>query len=171
MLDKNIKEKATKGLFWGGVSNSMQQGFSIIVGIILLKELTPADYGMIGMLAIFSSIANTLLESGFTAALTNRQKYDNNDYNSVFWFNIFMAFLFYGILYFLAPLIASFYNHPKLIILSRILFLNILISSLGIAHNAVLFKNLMVKERAKIDIISSFFSGRVGIDRMIVVLG
>jgi O-antigen/teichoic acid export membrane protein len=158
--EPTLKEKTAKGLFWGGISNGVQQALGGIIGIVLLKNLTPGDYGMVGMLAIFTAIANTLQESGFTAALINRE-FNKNDYNAVFWFNVFVSCLTYVILFFSAPLIARFFNQPDLIPLSRTIFLSFVASSLGIAHNAILFKKMMVKERAKIDIFSTTISGIV----------
>ncbi|MCK9160785.1 MAG: oligosaccharide flippase family protein, partial [Bacteroidaceae bacterium] len=163
MAEQTLKEKTAKGLFWGGISNGVQQLLGVLIGIVLLKNLSPGDYGMIGMLAIFTGIASTIQESGFTAALTNRPTFKSEDYNSVFWFNVIVGSGIYVILFFSAPYIAKFYNQPDLVLLSRILFLSIVIGSLGIAHNAVLFRKLMVKQRAKIDIFSTAFSGIAGI--------
>ena len=65
MVEQSLKDKTAKGLFWGGVSNGAMQIVGLIVGIILLKLLTPDDYGIVGLLAIFSGIASTIQESGF----------------------------------------------------------------------------------------------------------
>ena len=85
--NQSLKEKTAKGLFWGGFSNGIQQLLNLLFGIFLARLLTPADYGMVGMLAIFSLIASSIQESGFTAALVNKKKVTHNDYNAVFWFN------------------------------------------------------------------------------------
>jgi O-antigen/teichoic acid export membrane protein len=161
--EPTLKEKTAKGLFWGGISNGVQQTLAVVIGIVLLKYLTPDDYGMVGLLSIFLFVAISIQESGFTAALTNRKVFKEEDYNSVFWFNNIIGCIIYVILYFSAPLIASFFRHPELILLSRVVFLSIVASSMGVAHNAILFRNLMVKEKAKIDIISITVSGSIGI--------
>lgn len=163
MAEQTLKEKTAKGLFWGGLSNGVQQVLNLVFGLILARILNASDYGMVGMLAIFSAIASTIQESGFTAALTNQKKIRHEDYNAVFWFSTLTGVLFYVILFFCAPLIASFYNKPELIGLSRVVFLGFLFGGFGIASNAYLFKTLMVKERAKIDIISLVCSGVVGV--------
>lgn len=163
MVEQTLKEKTAKGLFWGGISNGIQQLLGVIIGIVLLKNLTPDDYGMVGKLAIFTAIANTIQETGFTAALVNQPKFKREDYNAVFWFNIIVGALIYFILFFCASFIADFYNQPELLLLSRVLFLSIIISCLGIAHNAVLFKKMMVKEKAIIDITSTCIGGIAGI--------
>ncbi len=163
MKDESLKDKTAKGLFWGGVSNGVQQLLNLLFGLVLARILNAADYGMVGMLAIFSAIASTIQESGFTAALTNRREVRHEDYNAVFWFSSLTGLVFYCLLFLLAPLIADFYGKPELVLLSRILFLGFLLGGIGIAPNAFLFKNLMVKERAKIDIISLLSSGTIGI--------
>lgn len=163
MAEQTLKEKTAKGLFWGGLSNGVQQMLNLLFGLILARILNASDYGMVGMLAIFSAIASTIQESGFTAALTNQKEIRHEDYNAVFWFSSLTGILFYLILFFCAPLIANFYDKPELISLSRVVFLGFLFGGFGIASNAYLFKTLMVKERAKIDIISLICSGTIGV--------
>ena len=85
----------------------MQQLLGLFFGIFLARTLDTHDYGMVGMLAIFSALANTLQESGFTAALTKQKDAASDDYNAVFWFNTLMGLGMYGILFFCAPLIAA----------------------------------------------------------------
>ena len=124
MVEQSLKDKTAKGLFWGGVSNGAMQIVGLIVGIILLKLLTPDDYGIVGLLAIFSGIASTIQESGFTMALVNRPSFKHEDYNAVFWFNIWVSWGLYLILFFLAPFIADFYEKPELVSLARVSFLS-----------------------------------------------
>ena len=87
MAEQTLKEKTAKGLFWGGLSNGVQQLLNALFGLVLARVLDASDYGMVGMLAIFSAIASTIQESGFTAALTNQKEIKHEDYNAVFWFS------------------------------------------------------------------------------------
>ena len=107
MGESTLKEKTAKGLLWGGMSNGMIQVLSALFGIILLRLLTPDDYGKIAVLVIFSNIANNLQESGFVAALCNKKEPLHEDYNAVFWFNIIVSVCIYIIL----P--TSGMRHPK----------------------------------------------------------
>ena len=163
MAEQSLKEKTAKGLFWGGVSNGVQQVLNLLFGLVLARILNAEDYGMVGMLAIFSAIAGTIQESGFTSALTNQKEIRHEDYNAVFWFSVLTGVAFYILLFFCAPLIAAFYGKEELIGLSRLLFLSFVLGGIGIAPNAYLFKTLMVKERAKIDVFSLICSGIVGV--------
>ena len=131
--EQSLKQKTAKGLFWGGLSSSVQQLLGLLFGVVLGRLLDPADYGMIGMLAIFPAIASALQESGFVAALANREKVSDKDYNAVFWFSISFSAVLYILLYSSAPLIAKFYDTPELTSLARFSFLSFFIASFGIA--------------------------------------
>ena len=162
-MTQSLKEKTARGLLWGGLSNGVQQILNLVFGIFLARMLTPADYGMVGMLSVFTVIATALQESGFTAALVNKRETRHEDYNAVFWFSIGMSFCLYILLFASAPLIADFYHKPELTPLARYLFLGFVLSGMGTAHSAWLFKHLMVKQRTISQITALVISGCVGI--------
>ena len=159
MAEETLKQKTAKGLFWGFINNGTQQLLNLFFGIFLARLLTPADYGMVGMLTIFSLIAGSLQESGFIAALANKKEITHDDYNAVFWFSVSCSAILYILLYLSAPLIAEFYRTPELVPLSRLAFLSFFIASLGIAPRAILFRNLKVKENTIISLSSLTLSG------------
>lgn len=161
-MAQSLKEKTARGLLWGGLSNGVQQILNLVFGIFLARMLTPADYGMVGMLSVFTVIATALQESGFTAALVNKRETRHEDYNAVFWFSIGMSFCLYILLFASAPLIADFYHKPELTPLARYLFLGFVLSGMGTAHSAWLFKHLMVKQRTISQITALVISGCVG---------
>lgn len=168
-MSETLKDKTAKGLFWGGLSNGVQQLLNLIFGIFLARILNEEDYGMVGMLTIFSLIAATLQESGFTAAIVNKKQVEHKDYNAVFWFNAGFSLLLYLLLFLAAPLITLFYEKngqsdlSDLTALARYSFIGFFISSLGIAHSAYLFRSLMVKQRAISSVIALTLSGITGI--------
>lgn len=163
MAEQNLKEKTAKGILWGGINNGGQQVLNLIFGIFLGRLLAPEDYGMVGMLTIFSLIASALQESGFISALNRKKNISQEDYNAVFWFNILCSLSLYVILFFCAPLIAAWFKEPDLIPLSRLSFLSFVFASFGTTPRAVLFRNLRVKETAWMSLAALFFSGVTGI--------
>lgn len=163
MSEPSLKEKTAKGLLWGGINNGLQQLLNLTFGIILNRILGVEDFGIIGMLAIFTLIAGSIQESGFTSALVNKQNATHKDYNAVFWFSTLMGATMYILLFFSAPLIADFYHKPELIPLARFVFLGFLISSSATAHNAAMFKNLKVKQKAIVQVTALTISGITGI--------
>lgn len=163
MGESELKNKTAKGVFWGGMSGVLQQLISLVLGIFLARLLCPDDYGMLGMIAIFTALANTLLDSGLTRALINREMIRDEDYNSVFWFNIFVGSTIYIILFFCAPLIAGFFKTPELVPISRYSFLGFLIWSFGTTQGAYLNKALMLKQKAIAEIVALCVSSPIAI--------
>ena len=160
---ESLKEKTARGLFWGGMNNGVQQLIGLLTGIILGRLLSPSDFGLVAMITIFSVVATELQSSGFKTALTNEEHPTDNDYNSVFWFNIVVSVCIYAILFFCAPLIADYYHRPELVALCRYAFLGFVISSFGLAQSAWLFKNLRTKQQAKSGMTAIVVSNVVGI--------
>jgi len=163
MEDSTLKQKTAKGFFWGGVSSGVEQFFGAIFGFFLARLLSPDDYGIIGMLAIFTGIGTTIVTSGFSVALINKRDATHNDYNAVFWFNVFSGLLLYLILFFFAPLIARYFEKPELINLSRVLFINMFFYGLTLVPNAIMQKQLMIKQQAQVVMISLITSGTIGV--------
>ncbi|MBF1436885.1 MAG: lipopolysaccharide biosynthesis protein [Prevotella nanceiensis] len=158
-----LKEKTTKGLLWGGMNNAVQQLVGVIFGIILGRILFTEDYGMMAMISIFSLIATTLQNSGFTTAIANLKAPTSAHYNAVFWFNIIMGASLYLLLFFCAPLIGDYYRNDKLVPLCRYAFLSIVIASFGTAQSAFLFKNMMAEQQAKAGMIAVLLSSITGV--------
>lgn len=163
MDEPTLKEKTSKGLFWGGMSNFLQQLLNAAFGIYLARTLSPDDYGLVGMLTVFNMLALTLQEGGFVSALINRKQIVHEDYNAVFWFNVLVSVACYIVLFFCAPLIARYFHQPELVRLSRWSFLGFVLAGLGTSHRAYLTKKLMIKELALVGIIATTISGIVGI--------
>ena len=84
MRETSLKTKTAKGLFWGAMNGGLQQIIGAVIGMVLLNRLSPDDYGLVGLLAIFTAIAVTMQEGGFKAALINRGEIRPEDHNSVF---------------------------------------------------------------------------------------
>lgn len=159
----DLKSKTAKGLFWGGIGNGLIQLLNLFFGIFLARLLTPHDYGMVGYLTIFIVLAGAIQECGFTNALINRSEIRHRDYNAVFWFTLLMGVFLYVTLFLCAPLIAWFYREPELVPLSRFLFLGFLISSSTAAHNAIMTKKLMVKQKTIAQVTGLIISGTIGV--------
>lgn len=161
--EPTLKEKTATGLFWGGVSNSVQQILQIIFSLIMLGLLSPGDYGIVTMLSIFTAIALVVQDSGFSTALVNKKKILHEDYNAVFWFSSIISITMYICLFMAAPLIAKYFETPELISISRVLFLSFVIGGFGVSQQAYLVKELMMKEKAKIEIYAFLVSSIFGI--------
>jgi len=160
---ENLKEKTAKGLFWGAVNNGTMQVLNVLIGILLGRMLSPAEWAPIGMIAIFSAIAGNIQSSGFSTAIINMKQPTANDYNAVFWFNTLTSCCIYALLFAVAPLIAVFFEQPCLTSLSRFIFLAFLISSIGISTNAYMMKNMMQREMTIVSLSALVVSGSTAI--------
>ena len=163
LIMENLKEKAATGIAWGAVNNGMTQVLNLVFGIVLARQLSEADYGVVALLTIFTALAGCIQAAGFSQALANLKPPTRRDYNAVFWFNILAGVSMYIVLFFCAPLIARYFRQPVLTDLSRVVFLAIPISALGIVPNAKLWIELRNKELAIASLSSLVVSGGVGV--------
>lgn len=163
MAIDDVQQRAMRGMMWAGVGSLLQQSLQLALGICLARLLSPGDYGLVGVLAVFGAIAGSLQESGFTAALANRKEVRHEDYNAVFWCSLAISVACYAVLFLCAPLIARLYGEPELLWLSRYLFLGFVVASTGIAHSAWLFRHLMVKQRTLAQVPALIASGVVSV--------
>lgn len=136
-----------------------QQVLLFIVGILVANILSVEDYALVGMLAIFSAIANIIQDSGFSAALIQKKETTAEEFSSVFWFNLGMSILLYGVLMGCSPLIARFFNQPRLVELSAVIFLALPINALTIIQSTILNKQIRFKPLTQINLYSMTVSG------------
>lgn len=162
-MNVTLKEKTAKGFFWAALGNGSQQVVMMLIGIVMARLLEVADYGAVAMLTVFSTVAAHLKESGFTSALCVKKEAKDEDYNAVFWLVILVSVGLYALLFLCAPLIAAFNATPQLTSLGRVMFLGFVISGIGTAQAAYIFRNLMVHEKTVAQVSSSLLSGAVGI--------
>lgn len=126
MAETEIKDKVLKGLFWKILENGGAQGIQFVIAILLARLLTPAEYGLVGIIMIFITIANVVVQNGFSTALIQKKRSDETDFSSVFYFSLVIAAVMYAALYLAAPAISAFYQddilRPIVRVLSVVLF-------------------------------------------------
>lgn len=158
-----LRDKTVTGLFWSAVERIIQIAAQFITTIILARMLSPSDFGLIGMLALFMAISQSIIDSGFGSALIQKQDVSQIDYSTVFYINLLFGFALFLGLYFSAPLLSKFFNQPVLVTMTRVLALSPLINSLGIVQHTILTKKLQFKVIAKISIIAVVVSSVISI--------
>lgn len=148
---------------WNAIERFSTQGIQFLITIIIARILTPTDYGLVAMLSIFLSLAQTFVDSGFYNALIQKKNRTEADYSTMFWFNLAVAAFFYLLLFVSAPLIARFYNQPALVALVRVLGLGLITNSFGTVQMARFTIMLNFKKLAIASLISTSLSGILGI--------
>lgn len=158
-----LKKKFISGVLWESAGRFSSLGIQFIVTILIARVLSPADYGIIGLLTVFIALGQILLNSGFSQALIQKKEADEIDFSSVFFLNMIVGTILYLVLFFISPYISLFYKLPELTDYSRILFLIIPINSFGLIQRVIIQKELAFNKTASASIISAIFSGFVGI--------
>ena len=162
-MSKSLKDKTVNGLSWSFIDNIANQGLTFVVGIVLARLLTPQEYGLIGIILIFISVFNSIVDSGFSSALIRKKTVDHVDYNTVFIFNILLSAGLFGVLVLFAPAIGRFFKHPEITLLLRATAIIVVINAFGIIQRTILVRKVDFKTQTKISIIASTSSGAVGI--------
>lgn len=156
-----MKSKTISSIIWSSIERFSSLGIQFIFSLIIARQLSPSDYGMIAMLSIFMALAQTLIDSGFSNALIQKQNSNHTDFSTAFFFNIIVGIILYFIFIAIAPLIASFYNTPALIEVIYIVSFNFIINSLAVVQRAILTIRLDFKRQAWISLISVLISGLI----------
>ena len=148
---------------WSAIDNVAQFGVQFIVSIVLARLLSPDDYGLIGIITIFTTVCTAIINGGFSSAVIRTQKPTDEDYNTVFICNLLMSILLYVIVFICSPLIADFFNRQELVALTRVSSFTMIIGALAIVQQTRLTKRIDFKTQTKITLIASILSGIVGI--------
>ena len=114
MAEESLKNKTVKGASWSFIDSIAGQGITFLVGLVLARLLSPAEYGLIGIITIFIAVFNSIVDSGFSNALIRKNDAKDLDYNTVFISNLVLSVVLFGILYISAPAISSFFNQPQI---------------------------------------------------------
>jgi len=158
-----LKQKTITGLLWSSIERFSFQGLQFIITIIMARILNPSDFGLIGMIAVFVAISQSLIDSGFAAALIQKKDRNQTDLSTIFFFNLVVSIFFYFLIFFSSPYIADFYKEPKLIILTKVISINIIFLSLTLIQTTLYTIKLNFKTQAKASLISLIISGFIGI--------
>ena len=159
----SLKSKAFGAIGWSAAENLTGQGARFLIGVVLARLLRPDEFGLIGMLALFISIGRMIADCGFGQALIQKQNATHVDESSVFYVSLVLGFLAAAALFFAAPLIASFYHQPQLVLLTRILALVIFINAFGVIQTNLLTKKMDFKTQLKVSAVSTLVAGVVAI--------
>lgn len=163
MKEESLKKKTVNGVIWSFIDRFSTQGIQFVFSILVARLLMPSDYGVIAMLGIFLAVSQTFIDSGFGMALIQKANRTETDFSTVFYFNIVVAILFYILLWFISPYIASFYDIPMLKDVARVVALTLVFSALGGIQNAKLLIAISFKIRALISLISALSTGCVSL--------
>lgn len=162
-MAESLKHKTVKGLGWSALDNAARYGMQFVIGIVLARLLSPDDYGLLGLVGIFTVVCTALVNGGFTTALIRKKNATEDDYNTAFICNLGMSLLLYAVTFLCALPIADFFGRGELVALVRVSSLGPIIGALGMVQQTRLTKRIDFKTQTKITLVASAISGVVGI--------
>ena len=162
-MDQSLRNRAVSGVGWSAAEAFLGQGVTFIVGIILARLLSPAEYGLIGIITIFTVVLTGIVDSGFSNALIRKNDTTQEDYDTMFITNFVMSILLYILLYISAPIISRYFDRLELTDLTRVTGLILIIQAFSLVQNTILTKRIDFKTTTKASVISAVLSGVIGI--------
>ena len=157
-MAKSLKQKAAASMVWTALQKYSTMFIGFVSGIVLARLLTPFDYGCIGMLSIFMVLAESFIDGGFGSALIQKKRPTQEDYSTIFWWDMGMAIVMYAILFLSAPTIARFYDTPLLCDVLRVQGLILFVYALNLVQKNQLKKKLNFKLLSIVTISTSIIS-------------
>lgn len=162
-MAESLKNRTVKGTVWSAADAFLGQGVTFVVGIVLARLLTPAEYGLIGICTIFITVLTSVVDSGFSSSLIRKKDVTDEDFNTMFITNLVVSVVLFVLLFICAPFVALFFGISELVDLVRVMGVILIIQALSITQNTILTKRLDFKKKTKASIISAITSGCIGI--------
>jgi len=159
--NNTLRHKTITGIIWTFLEQIFRIGIQTITTLILAWFLLPEDFGLMAMIAVFSAMAHSLMDSGFSQALIRKKEVSQTDYSTAFYTNLVLGLLVYALLFVSAPFIANFYDETRLIVLVRVVGLVVIINSFQLVQVADITRKLNFKVQFKVALPSAIFSGVV----------
>lgn len=156
-----LQKKVVSGFIWTSAEKIGSMLLKLLVSYVLLDKIAPDQHGLIALLMPFYLAGATLTDGGFDQALIQRKKISDTDYSSVFFFNIIISLILYGLLVGLSLLLAGFYEAPMLRQLSPWLFAAIPIGALGLVQQSILNREMRFAQLSKIHITANLLSSAI----------
>jgi O-antigen/teichoic acid export membrane protein len=142
----DLKKQSINGALWTFIDMLINKGAYFLTSIILAGIIGPEKFGLIGMITLFVTIGNTLIDSGMSTSLLRTKEVTDQDYSTVFVTNVLISLFVYLLIFLISPYIALFYKQPILINVIRVYSLGFIINSLRGIHNVKLIRELNFKK-------------------------
>lgn len=162
-MSDNLKQQTKKGIYWKFAEQFSNYGIQFIIGIVMARLLSPEDYGITALPAVFMAVAGLFAGAGFGTAMIRKKELTEKDLSTAFYYSLIAGVGLYVVLFLASPLIADFYNVPVLRPLIRVTALGFIYGPLVTPQNIILTRRLDFKTPTKIGIVSRILSGILGV--------
>ncbi|HJC25122.1 MAG TPA: lipopolysaccharide biosynthesis protein [Candidatus Eisenbergiella merdavium] len=166
-----MKKTVLSNMLWRLAERCGAQGVSFVVSLILARILLPEAYGVVSLITVFTSILNLFIDSGFKNALIQKKDADQLDFSTVFYFNIAMGVLLYGMMFAVSPFIAAFYDRPYMVPYIRVMSLTLVFGGINGVQQAIVARRMQFKRFFYATLTGTLFSAAVGIAMAYMQMG
>lgn len=149
--------------FWKLFEKLSAQLIQFVVTIVLARLLLPSEYGTIALIAIFIQLCDVIIDGGLNTALIQKKNSDNVDFSTILYFSLGMSAILYGIMFFAAPWISTFYKQPDLLPVVRVLSLSLPFYAFSSIQRAYVSKNMLFQRLFYSSLGAIILSGGLGI--------
>ena len=170
-MESNLKQKTISSMIWNAIQRFGTMILSFISNIVLAWILVPEDFGCIGMLSIFIAVSEVFIDGGFGSALIQKKGATQEDFSTIFYWNLFVSAILFLALQLFSPVVATFYHMPELTNILRVTSVVLIINGFSVIQTTMLTKALSFKLLAKINVISTFVGVVVSILAAMIGLG
>lgn len=144
-MQPDVKKTTISNFIWRFAERCGAQIVTFIVSIVLARLLDPSVYGTVALVTVFTTILQVFIDSGLGTALIQKKDADDLDFSSVFYFNLVMCLMLYGVMFFCAPFIASFYKDESLTAIVRVVSITLIISGVKGIQQAYVSRHMLFK--------------------------
>lgn len=160
---QRLEHKVASGVVWSLSEKLLSMVVQMVVSIIVARQLMPEDFGVMAIMTFFTSVALTIVDSGFSQTLIRKQSPTDEEYRTVLSFNIVISFALYALFVALAPAISRFYDHEIIATIAPVLFLVLPINSLCVVQTVMFTREFRFALLSKIVFAASLISGVVAV--------
>ena len=158
-----LVDQVAKGVAWSTAEKVCSMLLQMVVSIVVARMLVPEDFGVMAILTFFTAVALVVVDSGFSQTLLRKESPSNDDYKSVFLFNLGVSALLYLLFVLLSPLLAQYYDLAVIVKIAPVLFLLLPLNALGIIQNTKLSREFRFGLLSRINFVASLVAGAVAI--------
>ena len=155
MSDKDV---ALKGGFWTSVSTAVTMLATLARVMILTRFLAKSDFGIVSITNMVIALCATFTDLGFASVIMYKQNFSDKEFSSLYWMQLIVFLLIYGVIVALSPIVASFYDEPVLSTILPIAALSVVFQAIGKLYESVLQKQYRFKLLAFRNIVSNIVS-------------
>jgi teichuronic acid exporter len=153
-----IRKQLHKGVKWTGISTLLITGIQILQFVILGKQMSVSEFGLVGMITTIVIFSQILLDLGFGSAVIQKEHVSARVLSTLFWINMLVGIGLFVLLFLTSPLIAMYFQRSELIELIRVLAVMFLIAPVGQQCQYLLQKELRFNLLGAIEVITTLIS-------------